>query len=64
MGDTLTCHSDAGASGYIAYMAYDKFAAAAGLTMWVTGGIALASAAIALFCVYNVLAGGNPPKKR
>jgi hypothetical protein len=23
-----------------------------------------ASAALALFCVYNVLAGGNPPKKQ
>ena len=33
------------------------------LVPWVSGAITLLSGLLSLFCVYNVLAGGNPPRQ-
>eukprot|EP00195_Chlamydomonas_chlamydogama_P016424 CAMPEP_0202902088 /NCGR_PEP_ID=MMETSP1392-20130828/16273_1 /ASSEMBLY_ACC=CAM_ASM_000868 /TAXON_ID=225041 /ORGANISM="Chlamydomonas chlamydogama, Strain SAG 11-48b" /LENGTH=112 /DNA_ID=CAMNT_0049588791 /DNA_START=302 /DNA_END=640 /DNA_ORIENTATION=+ len=58
---TLYTLVSAGAAGYAGYLAWTKVQA--GQVVWLTGSVAVASAALALFCVYNILAGGNPPKK-
>lgn len=45
----------------LAYLAGVK--AQAGIAVLATGGLAAVSAALCLFCLYNVMAGGNPPRK-
>ena len=35
----------------------------AGVVVWLSGSMLGLSVALALFCTYNVLAGGNPLKK-
>ncbi|WIA13385.1 hypothetical protein OEZ85_006965 [Tetradesmus obliquus] len=53
---TLVC---AGSSGWIAYQMWQRVQASVAP---VPSGILLAlSAALAVFCVYNIIAGGNPP---
>eukprot|EP00882_Tetradesmus_deserticola_P008934 GHRQ01009424.1.p1 GENE.GHRQ01009424.1~~GHRQ01009424.1.p1 ORF type:complete len:179 (+),score=16.12 GHRQ01009424.1:127-663(+) len=53
---TFVC---AGSSGYIAYQMWQRVQASIAP---VPSGILLAlSAALAVFCVYNIIAGGNPP---
>jgi hypothetical protein len=55
----LLCCCGVGASGWVAYNMWVRVAVGAAP---VPSGILLAvSAALCVFCVYNVLAGGNPP---
>jgi hypothetical protein len=35
-----------------------------GVVTWATGSMTAVSGALALFCIYNILAGGNPPAKK
>ena len=51
-----------GASGYALYACYPLIQGAA--VGWVAGGLAVLSGASAVFCLYNVLAGGNPPPSK
>jgi hypothetical protein len=53
----------AGAAGGAAYVTYTSLALQQGAALWVTGALTALSWAAALFCIYNVLAGGNPPRK-
>jgi hypothetical protein len=48
-----------GASGWVAHAMWQRVAA--GVAPVPSGVMLALSAALALFCVYNVLAGGNPP---
>mmetsp|Transcript_21100 Transcript_21100/g.35949 ORF Transcript_21100/g.35949 Transcript_21100/m.35949 type:complete len:216 (+) Transcript_21100:55-702(+) len=52
--------ASAGAACYAAYICYPLVQGAT-LSAWVAGGLAAFSGAAALFCLYNVVAGGNPP---
>jgi len=59
---TLFTLASGTAAGYVAYTAYG--AMKAGVVVWLTGTILAISAALCLFCFYNVAAGGNPPPKK
>lgn len=51
-----------GASAYVAYTCWQSLQA--GVIPWLSGIVLGLSAALSLFCIYNVLAGGNPPKRK
>ncbi len=54
------CHT--GVAGYLAFTCWGLYSS--GVIPWLTGTLIALSAAMALFALYNVAAGGNPPKKR
>jgi len=59
---TLFTLASAGSAAWVAYNMWQRIQL--GLSPVVVSGILLAlSGALALFCVYNVIAGGNPPPK-
>jgi hypothetical protein len=60
-GATALTLGNACVAGAAAYLAFPHVTV--GTVAWVAGTIVVVSAAAALFCVYNVLAGGNPPPK-
>jgi hypothetical protein len=51
----------AGAAGWAGYLAWQRLSGGGQPLVW--GAVAVLSGAAALFCAYNVLAGGNPPPK-
>ncbi len=51
-----------GAAGYVGYSCWGFLQS--GIVPWLTGSIAALSGALALFSLYNVAAGGNPPKRK
>lgn len=54
----------AGSSAAVAYVAYAGLSATAGLAYYLSGGLMVVSLLLSAFCVYNILAGGNPPPKK
>ncbi|KAJ9513582.1 hypothetical protein QJQ45_006111 [Haematococcus lacustris] len=53
----------AGGAGAAAYASWTVLQTQVGFGLWFSGALAGLSVLAALFCVYNVLAGGNPPRQ-
>lgn len=53
----------ASASAATAYVSYCGLAAVKGVSYVLAASLSVLSVAMSIFCVYNVMAGGNPPKK-
>ncbi|MEW5318252.1 MAG: hypothetical protein WDW38_009487 [Sanguina aurantia] len=60
---TLYTTVSAVSSAGVAFIAYTNVQIQLGVSLWLYGALLAVSVVSALFCTYNILAGGNPPPK-